>query len=270
MKYLVNETVVFDTAEFTLCSEDSEPNCIKLSNSAGKVLEQLILHHGNGQVVTRDHFFEQVWTINGLQPSNGNLNQQVSLIRKALSNVGLGSSVIITVPKRGLKLSDKLRITALEAELSRPVDKVHLTDSFTGPSGSASGSLSLQQSTRLIPYIVMLLLAIFAAIIIYIYSYQNNNQPTYYFGKIDSCEVYTLRPVDDDERDDLTNDVRAVMKDNIDRCQPNSALLFSKTQAADKWVQDNINIRIFMAKCQKDRNGDLTRCLNYFLYNWTV
>lgn len=117
MKYIINSTVAFDTTEYLLTLVDDADTSVKLSNSAGRVLEELIQYRGTGEPVTREHLFASVWSAHGLQPSNGNLNQQVSLIRKGLTSLGLDASAIITIPKRGLKLNDQLVISTLEEDV---------------------------------------------------------------------------------------------------------------------------------------------------------
>lgn len=66
MKYIINSTVAFDTTEYLLTLVDDADTSVKLSNSAGRVLEELIQYRGTGEPVTREHLFASVWSAHGL------------------------------------------------------------------------------------------------------------------------------------------------------------------------------------------------------------
>ncbi|URJ24895.1 winged helix-turn-helix domain-containing protein [Candidatus Blochmannia ocreatus (nom. nud.)] len=113
MKYIIQSIIEFNTTEYILISLIDSKKIIKLSNSAGRILEELIEKRNINTPVTREHLFSVVWRTFGLEPSHGNLNQQISLIRKSLLCLGLKTPPIITIPKRGLKINDKLIIKKL-------------------------------------------------------------------------------------------------------------------------------------------------------------
>ncbi len=49
MKYLINDSVLFDTAEYQLSLSNDKASLIKLSNTAGRVLQELMAAHGEGK-----------------------------------------------------------------------------------------------------------------------------------------------------------------------------------------------------------------------------
>ncbi|MGL9773449.1 MAG: hypothetical protein ACR5LG_04565 [Sodalis sp. (in: enterobacteria)] len=59
------------------------------------------------------------------------------------------------------------------------------------------------------------------------------------------------------------------MKGNIEKYKNNYIVIFSKTLISDPLIQDNINVRTFMAKCRKDEDDYISNCLDFFFYNWS-
>lgn len=268
MVYLINHLVMFNTVEYQLTLLNDESQVIKLSNTAGRVLEELIRVHGGGETVPRATLFEKVWESQGLHPSNGNLNQQISLIRKALISLGLESTAIITLPKRGLKLNDHLIISPYDAQEIAPLPTVALI-----PAAGINETTSRPLATFFsVPTLFINSLVVIAMIItvlmIYFYFTINNKQPLFFFRKIDSCNIYTLRPITQSEQADFTLRVQHAMTGNIDHCDDQNIVLFSRTTVANPRVKEHINRRTFLAKCDRDSRGTLSGCQNFYFYNW--
>lgn len=268
MKYVINSTVAFDTTEYLLTLVDDADTSVKLSNSAGRVLEELIQYRGTGEPVTREHLFASVWSAHGLQPSNGNLNQQVSLIRKGLTSLGLDASAIVTIPKRGLKLNDLLVISTLDDDITQatgipavnefPVEIAHPV-MLTGGRKNINGALTF----------LMVIVTLLTVVMAYIYYEDDDNQKLYFFSQINTCKVYTFYPIPGLEKEDYRLRIAEAMKGNVEKCKNNYIIIFSKTLIPDPLIQDNINVRTFMAKCRKDEDGQISNCLNFFFYNWS-
>ena len=108
-RFLLDRTVLFIPGRNVLIAADGEPTQVTLSNPASQCLLLLIRHHG--QVVEREHFFQHVWLNNGVQVTNNNFYQNISLLRRAFKEFGLNDELIITVPKVGVRLSQELEIT---------------------------------------------------------------------------------------------------------------------------------------------------------------
>ena len=268
MVYLINHLVLFNAEEYQLFLLTDKNQVIKLSNTAGRVLEQLIMVHGGGETVAREILFEKVWEQHGLQPSNGNLNQQISLIRKALISLGLASTAIVTLPKRGLKLNDHLTITlypplatpAVAAEELPRAARINarLFVAMTRFFGNASLPINSLLSIATVITLVM----------IYFFFTMDDKQALFFFQKIDACNVYTLRPVNQREHADLAARVERTMADNIDRCDDQNIVLYSRTAVDNPRVKEYLNRRTFLAKCARDTRGRLSACQTFYFYNW--
>lgn len=267
MKYLIDNVVIFDTQENSLGRVNDDNKNIKLSNTSSRVLKELVIAHGSGETVSRETLFANVWDSQGLQSSSGNLNQQISILRKTFSSLGLPLTAIVTLPKRGLKLNDNLNITLLNGQ--------YALQGNPPPRGMESMTTEAktfyaQRFTKEIIINVLLILSIIVfTASAYVYFRYDEAQPFFFFDKIDECNIYTFSPVQDDERIDLTSHIKRALNGNIEKCAVGDHVFFSRTSAATALKLD-INQRTFLAKCGKDAQGRLRHCLNLYFYNWGI
>lgn len=266
MKYIINSLVIFDTIEYNLSLFRKKNRFVKLSHSAGRVLEELIKYRKNSKPLSREHLFEKIWHVHGLQPSNGNLNQQISLIRKGLRKLGLNSSVIITIPKKGLKLNDQLSIK--EIKNSKKSDFINKNQSyfkrnmFFGKNLISQNHVFQKYKTAL----TFLFVFITSASLFFIFNQkQDLNQKLYFFDQVNSCKVYTVHPIPTLEKNDYNTKIASVMQG--EQCKKNYIVIFSRSVITDPLIQENINTRTFMAKCYRDEKERISNCLNFFFYN---
>lgn len=200
MKYVIHSTVIFDITEYTLTSLNNPHVSVKLSNSAGRVLEELIKYYNTDDLVTREHLFSIVWKIHGLEPSNGNLNQQISLIRKIFSNFGLNGSAIITIPKRGLKLNNQLIIKKIKNET--PHTKILSQTTINGKNHTNITSSQILHFKSYMKYIITLTTTIIIILLIgFMYFHmKQNNIKLYCCKEIDSCNICKFNTTPEPER----------------------------------------------------------------------
>lgn len=65
-------------------------------------------------MLSRDAIFSELWSQYGSTPSNSSLNTYMSLIRKAFSNLGMESEVIVTIPKTGFLFNPDIDVEETE------------------------------------------------------------------------------------------------------------------------------------------------------------
>lgn len=199
MKYVIHSIVIFDTIEYTLTSLHNPHLSVKLSNSAGRVLEELIKYRNTNTLVTREHLFSVVWKTYGLEPSNGNLNQQISLIRKIFTTFGLNSSSIITIPKRGLKLNNQLIIEKIKNETTHTtiLSKERINNE-RNPNTTLSTLANFKSYIKHVITLTIMMFIILFAGFIYFHVKQNNIK-FYCCKEIDSCNICTFNVVPESE-----------------------------------------------------------------------
>jgi DNA-binding winged helix-turn-helix (wHTH) protein/lipopolysaccharide biosynthesis regulator YciM len=103
-----------DSAEHTLSQDD------EIVSLTPKVFDTLlILIENSGHLVEKDEILEKVWKDTIVEEAN--LAKNISILRKVLSNDGLGDSFIETVPKRGYRFTAEVKEISVE-ENSKPLE----------------------------------------------------------------------------------------------------------------------------------------------------
>ncbi|WP_159715412.1 winged helix-turn-helix domain-containing protein [Blochmannia endosymbiont of Camponotus nipponensis] len=194
MKYVIQSTIIFDTTEYVLTSLTDSNTSVKLSNSAGRVLEELIKQRNTDVCapVTREHLFSIVWRAYGLEPSNGNLNQQISLIRKTFTSFGLEASSIVTIPKRGLRLNNQLIIEKINEDqlyISSPLKKTEDQNNHS----SSPILINIKNQVKYIMNLTIMLIILLSIGLAYLYT-KKDRIKLYCCKEINSCNICTFHP----------------------------------------------------------------------------
>ncbi|WP_409309779.1 transcriptional regulator [Pectobacterium sp. B1J-3] len=99
MVYLINHLILFNEDDGTLAWHDRENEAVALSFPVSRLFCLLI--ENPGVTLSRDVLLKEALEKNGLCSSINNLNNYLSLLRKALREFDLAES-IVTIPKSGL------------------------------------------------------------------------------------------------------------------------------------------------------------------------
>lgn len=102
MIYIINLAVIFDPDNRLLTLKNDTQYSISLSKPATRLLSELVVN--NRTNLARDDLLKSVWEDYGFSPSNANLNNHVSELRKAFISLGMGKDIISTVPRVGLRM----------------------------------------------------------------------------------------------------------------------------------------------------------------------
>lgn len=108
MRFDIEGFITFDTEEASLVNLLTG-DCIELSATSTRLLASLLRHQGD--IISRIDIFQTVFEEYGARPSNSNLNQYISTLRRSLCDLGIEKSVIITIPRVGFKISDEIIVT---------------------------------------------------------------------------------------------------------------------------------------------------------------
>ncbi|VEI61935.1 Transcriptional regulatory protein, C terminal [Serratia fonticola] len=98
MEYIINGVVKYNPLNGTLYVADSGMNMLTLTRVTSELL--LLLIQNNGVALSRDFILSELWVNRGLNASSNNLNNYVSMLRKALAQCGC-TDAITTIPKHG-------------------------------------------------------------------------------------------------------------------------------------------------------------------------
>ncbi len=108
MRFDIEGFITFDTEEASLVNLLTG-DCIELSATSTRLLSCLLQYRED--IISRVDIFQTVFEQYGARPSNSNLNQYISTLRRSLSDLGIEKNVIITVPRIGFKISNEIIIT---------------------------------------------------------------------------------------------------------------------------------------------------------------
>lgn len=121
--YSIERTIKFEFADNRLTNTSSQES-VEVSLLASRLLQLLISRQG--QVVTRDIIFSELFDKLGASSTNNNLNQYILNLRKDLKFLQLEDEVIQTVPRIGFMIPETVGITEEEypVELSNNNDNL--------------------------------------------------------------------------------------------------------------------------------------------------
>ncbi len=107
MIFIINDKILYNENEGELMILDSKESTISLLKPTCRLLS--ILVRNNKILISRERLLNEVWGDYGLKASNNNLNNYISMLRKAFASLG-EDNIVITQPRLGF------RFTALKIE----------------------------------------------------------------------------------------------------------------------------------------------------------
>ncbi|WP_156294185.1 winged helix-turn-helix domain-containing protein [Serratia oryzae] len=111
MKYIIDAKLIFDSDERTLYLKESPEKCVEIGTISARLLEAML---ENIAGVAREYLLDTVWSDHGLRPSNNNLNNHISLLRKSISSIIDFDDLIITLPKKGFMVNKRYTINSID------------------------------------------------------------------------------------------------------------------------------------------------------------
>lgn len=208
MEYKINNIIKYNSLDGTLYSPDYNVDMLTLTRISN---ELLLLFVDNAKVLlTRDVILFELWEKRGLSASSNNLNNHVSILRKALAQCGC-TGVITTVPKQGF-IFDAEIITINLIEESNPSVPVVSTPGTEKIVESTIDSMHEKQKishNQIMKAILLILFAFTLTASYFFYDYLRLNTIRSEVLRIEQCRFYLI--------DDLTR--RMPQQWVIDRIQ---------------------------------------------------
>ncbi|WP_129939604.1 MULTISPECIES: winged helix-turn-helix domain-containing protein [Serratia] len=163
MEFIINGVVKYNSSDGTLFCPDNTVDMITLTRVANELL--LLFINNNHVSLRRDDILSELWEKRGLSASSNNLNNYVSMLRKALEQCGL-VGLITTIPKHGFIFdADIILVTqgedvkgnqpVVENALLAPLPAYNETV-VEPPSRSHSSSLKVKAIALLVTAILMI------------------------------------------------------------------------------------------------------------------
>lgn len=243
MNYIINGIVNFDPEHAVLKNIQTGDEVI-LPLPAARLLQFIVA--SESEILTRELLIKEVWDNFGLQSSNNNLNNYLSLVRRTLMNLGC-ENIIQTIPKVGIRLSmDAIIDISIEAQ-TMPVSVIKKRQ-----------GLKINQKIIFLPMIIVVLFLVF--FIFYIDRSGINNfsiQKPYIFK---GCKIELLSEKDDAEKKAVSELILSDLSRLGYSCGKESVIFFDSTEKSD----NNYFNRYFLSICN-DVNEGLRDCNSYNL-----
>ncbi|ENW5215467.1 transcriptional regulator [Enterobacter cloacae] len=103
MKYIIENTILFDSESKQISSSSSPDVIVPLTTTASRLLEEIIKHPN--RVLPRALLLKKVWEDNGYAASDASLNNNISVLRKYFASLSDNEIDLRTVPKIGFQLN---------------------------------------------------------------------------------------------------------------------------------------------------------------------
>lgn len=182
MRYIINNNIKYheDRSELISLHDDVPP--IVLTATLNRLLSALV--RNNNLVLSRDTLLTQVWEAHGQVASGNNLNNTISILRKAFSSLG-EEEIIATLPRQGFMFTATELKTADSQAMALPT-----SEEQPAPAPEASSSAASGRGSRL--KVIALSVLSIVAMLGGIWAWQDSGYPaisTTTVGKIGQCEV---------------------------------------------------------------------------------
>lgn len=112
--YIINDFVRFCPVENKFERLDGEGDAVIINSPASRCF--LMLLKQQGDVISQQTFMDEVWQKKGVFVAPNTYYQNISILRKGLKSIGLGSNLVVTVPRIGLTLAKSINIKVVSPE----------------------------------------------------------------------------------------------------------------------------------------------------------
>ncbi|HCM9091646.1 TPA: winged helix-turn-helix domain-containing protein [Enterobacter kobei] len=255
MIYKINEHLRYDPLSATLYSPHHHDNTITLSRANNGILLLFVTH--NNQLLSRDYILNEIWESHGLDSSNNNLNNNLSLLRKSLAICGC-DDIIKTVPKKGLVFSANSIDTL-------PRENKKITPDNTLKKRNNLSSINNKQTKK---YFSLLFLFITSFTFILSAPYYHSQWKLTKFRselfRIGKCRIY----ITDSEtklinKDDVRKHINEIMKKNVVDCNNVKSNIYFFYRVYNDAINRNISTQL-ISFCPYNSSAP---CINYREYH---
>lgn len=267
MRYHINARFIYDATDGSLTQRESVEPDSQLSITANALFYFFLRNTG---IVSREEVLKKVWDDNGLTSSNSNLNQYLSILRKAFRHYDI-DNIIITVSRGYLQLNPEVIIEPIENAPAPSIEIVPSPSTVTAAEPAfdpAEWPLPLTPRSRGICWYIAGGCMLAFALMLLVFGLLNGREPrpvTLTGIPNSQCELLAsdemLRSVNATTYGEHFEQVRQRL--NIS-CKPGERFLFFY---GDRLETNGLG-RVFLAHCAMHEDNPFSYCDNYFYYSW--
>lgn len=274
MIYIIDDQVTYNSDDCTLSHLPTQET-LSLSISSGRLFEQLL--NSQGEILARETLLTEVWDKYGLRGSNSNLNQYLSILRRALAAYGC-ENLIITIPKIGIRLNTDIKI-------ERKPSPAGVVEAFQTDEMSEGNVDSSQDSHSLSPdpviadkpvkkslftfrqvIVVLIMLMLLGSALWYITSGDPtaNNSSMSTIKLEGGCEAVIVQGLDVFEQKSLDKQILEILKENHQSCVAGRRIYFDKNTSFTTTDYG----RTILSACNLNSSGHIVSCDNFYYLDW--
>jgi DNA-binding winged helix-turn-helix (wHTH) protein len=265
MKYIINLNVIFDPDNRVLTLKNDIQQSIELSKPATRLLSELL---SNNKVnLERDDILKNVWEDYGFSPSNASLNNHISELRKAFTNLGISKDIIFTVPRVGFRMDAEIH--PIQKAIAEPAPsheiptinqglKVSTNDApaeINEPKDRGSLYLSLKKH-RMLSFVLALLLLL-TTLIGMTTMIHTKKESISFLVTHEKCSIYNLNDNKPD-KDYTAKIIKEMTEEGIDCSREDLDVFYAEAHPDN----DHLRVRL-LAACSKIDATRYKNCLNY-------
>lgn len=244
MIYIICNEVYFNDSKHSLWRDDNPEDIVTLTVIPNRLLCYLLEH--KGEIISRELILTAVWELYGLEPSGHSLNQNISILRKALSSLGL-VDVIVTQPRVGIYIGSEI-ISILDENLVKntPADVNSVIKSSFKPKEKPLS----QYAIAIVLSIIMVLLVKFS-FFPKGFDGEFKTDVMVKLGDVNECGIYTVTSDSDFLNKKILHISKTIIEEKKLLCLPDSDYI----AYVDKSYLLRDKGRFVLGRCIKDVNS---------------
>ncbi|MBW4204103.1 winged helix-turn-helix domain-containing protein [Enterobacter cloacae subsp. cloacae] len=268
MKNRTTQTVYYDAGTRTLYTDEMPASPVSLSGTASAVLNVLL---GAEEPVPRDALISRVWEARGVYGSYNNLNQYLSILRRAFRQCGIDNA-ILSEPARGISLAPGFTLIPLSCDdryppvlsETEPISPSVLPDENEGRSGPDAGIRGRKFLTRVCCCLAWGLFAVSLVLLPYaVTSWQGRFLSPGQLS-VPECDVRVPESVYPGTDKVLSEDFASVRRALGLACRDSTPFLFSYSS---RLHADGLG-NTLLSRCTRRGDNPLGHCDNYYYTVW--
>lgn len=272
MIYKIQDTIHFRSDDGLLWLDDESG--VTLTATTSRLLKYLLDH--KERVVYRDEILQNVWDAHGLRTSSHSLNKYISDLRAVFRNMGCDEDVIVTVPRVGFMVSERIvieRITPPAHEVN--AQKEHGSDSVNHHENrpdqeKSSVSVAVIKAASYMCFALLLFTLLFVGFKTDFYHprLSTGQAQVYSLGDTGKCRIQSFSIVPMEYRKQVIAMAKDLIVKEGMRCSDNSVFYFN---VAETVLNGNPG-RVFLAHCiyLDEKKGDFYSCENYYRADYAI
>ncbi|WP_428944973.1 winged helix-turn-helix domain-containing protein [Pantoea sp. FN060301] len=268
MNYIIDDSIAYNSEDCTLTHIPTQES-LSLSISSGRLFE-LLLKSG-GEILNRDVLLTEVWDKYGLRGSNSNLNQYLSMLRRALAAYGC-ENLIVTIPKIGIRLNTEIKIEQVPGtpalateEVPREAAATENSQPLPQPEEKASGNAPRLNSRFFSLFVLAMLLAGAGGYYLFI-SFTEREMPASTIELAGGCEVVLLEGLAVAERPSVDKQILQMLRENHQTCDSAHRIYFGNYTS---FTPQNYG-RTMLSSCKLNSGGHVISCDNFYYLDWRM